>query len=126
MRLKWMGVLLVVGGVFAGLIIWQKVAAWTIGILGVRNDTAALAKDPKAATRSFYSLMAGWWLVVGIVILFLVVNDDHDRPSGWLWFFIGVSLTPFLVGINYFSYLRRLNRRKATDAESSLPGESHG
>jgi F0F1-type ATP synthase membrane subunit c/vacuolar-type H+-ATPase subunit K len=119
MHLKWMGMLLVGGGVFAGLIIWQKVVAWTIGKLGLRKDTAALAKDPKAATRIFLSLMAGWWMVVGLAILALVVTNDQQGPSGWLWFFIGMTLTPLLVGINYFSYLHRFNRRKARDAESA-------
>jgi len=112
--------LLAVVGILVGLMAWSRVAMWTIGAWGLRKDRAAMMNpDTRSAAKIFFSLMGGWILVFGAVLSYLLVSTDLKR-SGWVWFFGGMALTPFLTLMTFlFAYA------ESTAIESTAPGPSH-
>ncbi len=108
-----MDALLIFVGVLLGLILWTRVAAWTIGAMSLRKEGAKMATvDESSAKKILYPMVGWWWLIVGSILAYLVIRSTPDGRFGWIWFFAGMALTPLLVLTNFFFVARRIKVRK--------------
>lgn len=78
-----MDALLIFVGVLLGLILWTRVAAWTIGAMSLRKEGAKMATvDESSAKKILYPMVGWWWLIVGSILAYLVIRSTRMDDSG--------------------------------------------
>jgi hypothetical protein len=125
----WTITLLVLPGFFVGTLVWSRLAHLLQAILGIDGETKAGEDEGPAWTRNqilaVIAWVAGWLAVFGGLAYYFF--DLHGRPSGWFWFFVGVTATPGVILPPALIFLFRHQRRTAeytAELESAPPSSA--